>query len=165
MADTRRLDAQGGLYVDVPAAAGAKEPVQLTAGGTLSIEEPGPSMWVPFGRNAVAAAGASLATNTPHSTTNVAEFKLPQAFRVIGITIASPSNLSAGTFTAAVRKGGTSVGTLTLAVGSKHASTWLGWRAGYQFASTDVLTVTYDTDGSFSPSQNIFTHLLIALRP
>ncbi|MDF2991472.1 MAG: hypothetical protein K0S37_1986 [Microbacterium sp.] len=161
MADRIRIDKP---VIDRDTTTAAREPVQYDGAGGFEVRDPGPSLLIPWVKTTAVASttGGNLAA--VYGTSGVQEFTLPIPFRLVGIQIDTPGNMSGGSLTVRVRKAGVEVASLVLATG-KHVGIPLGWRNGPQFAAGDILSVIHDTDAAFAPSQNVMTHLLIAARP
>ncbi len=141
------------------------EPVSYDGAGGFETTEPGPGLLLPFVRGNVAASTTAGTAALVYGTSAVLEYTMPVAFRLLGFQIAAPAALTGGSLTARIRRNGTEVASLGIASGSKHSGSWLGWRAAPQFAAGDIMTVVYDTDAAFAPSQNIMLNSFIAARP
>jgi hypothetical protein len=172
MPDEIRVDSLSGLTIFRNRKRPARSPVALRADGLFEVREPVPIPLV-FARNSLAASLSGGGASFQIGTSSVTSSMLPLDSRLVGMVVHAGATLTAGTLTARVQRSGSTVTgpTLGLTTGQVRNKVWWGWDEGFAFASTDFVSVVYDTDAAFAPvgagppAQNVYTTLFFAMLP
>lgn len=152
-----------------PTTIGDRHPLVMNADGSTEVREPTPLSFAMV-KTSVAANTANQGVNHTYSTSNVTALMLPKDSRLVGLSVACQSALTAGTLTVKPqRSGGGSVpgATVTLTTGDQRKSQWWGHAAGFPFLASETFGLVLDTDAAFAPTtnMNVLFWLFFSMQP
>lgn len=145
---------------------GDRHPVQMNADGSLEVREPTPLAF-PMVAAALPASQTNRGANHAYSTSGVGSMLLPRDSRLVGLSVACVTTITAGTLIVKPSRSGVSVpgASLSFGVGDQRKTQWWGFGAGMTFAAaTDTIGINTDTDAAWV-AQNVVFQLFFAMQP